>query len=299
MNEFLVSLKRISRPDAVFKFWDYMGVLYGTEPNTQTLSILLQSAKLACRMDDTISGVLAQINLINPFRRRKVYQPHQAREEAIDAILTIIGHPSRGKLRRYTSGIWKDQLPLEAARKVFLQALFGNDTDGRLLSVEPPANPVRASYDSDASSDSGILIPNISPKKYVFTPPPDLFTAEGKSHYPQILVTNANCFNYITLLGVSGSGRAAEIPLVLAWMKELRIQPSNSTIAVALVFWAELSVQAPLVEKWTGGPENNEYSKLVDWIGDWVGERRLPYARTLYKWQCIVKKMRETKQTGA
>ena len=296
MNEFLVSLKRLSRPDAVFKFWDYMGVLYGTDPNTETLSILLQSARLACRMDDTISGAFAQIKLINPFRRRKVYQPNQSREEAIDAILTILGHPSRGGLRRYTSGIWRDQLPLEAARKIFLQALFGNDTDRRLLSVESPANPIRASYDSDASSDSGIgLIPHISPKKYVFTPPPDLHTTEGTSHYPQIAVTNANCFNYITLLGVSGGGRAAEIPLVLAWMKELGIQPSESTIAVSLVFWAEVGVQAPLVEKWSGGPENNEYSKLVDWIRDWVGEMRLPHAKTLYKWQCIVKKMRETR----
>lgn len=295
MNEFLVSLKRICRPDVVFRFWDYMGVLYGTYPNTQTLSILLQSARLACRMDDTISGALAKIKLINPFRRRKVYQPHQSREEAIDAILTVLGHPGRGGLRIYKSGIWKEQLPLEAVRKVFLQALFGNDTNGRLLSVEPPASPTRASYDSDASSDSGISIPNISPKKYVFTPPPDLLTAEGKSHYPQILVTNANCFNYITLLGVSGGEKAAEIPLVLAWMKALGIQPSDSTIAVALVFWAEVGVQAPLVEKWTGGPENNEYSKLVNWIRDWVGDERLPHARTLYKWQCIVKKMRETK----
>ena len=294
MNEFLVSLKRISRPDAVFKFWDYMAVLYGTEPNTETLSILLQSARLAIRMDDTVSGALAHMGLINPFRRRKVYRPNQSREEAVDAILTVIGHPSRGGLRRYTSGIWKDQLPLEAARKVFLQALFGNDTDRRLLSVESPANPMRASYDSDASSESGIgLIPSIRPKKYVFTPPPDLLTVDGKSHYPQIAVTNANCFNYISLLGVCGSGRVAEIPLVLAWMKELGIQPSESTIAVALVFWAEVGVQAPLIEKWAGGPENNEYSKLVNWIRDWVGEIRLPRAKTLYKWQCIVKKMRE------
>ena len=296
MNEFLVSLKRICRPDAVFRFWDYMEVLYGTLPNAQTLSILLQSARLGCRMDDTVAGALARMNnLINPFRRRKVYQPHQLREEAIDAILTIIGHPGRGLLRRYTSSIWRGQLPLEAARKIFLQALFGNDPDGRLLSVKAPANPMRASYDSDASSDSGIdFIPTINPKEYVLTLPPDLLTADGESHYPQIAVNNANCFNYIILLGVTGK-RVAEIPLVLAWMKELRIQPSDSTIAVALVFWAEVSVQAPLVEKWAGGPENNEYSKLVNWIRDWIGEKRLPYARRLYKWQCIVKKMRETK----
>jgi hypothetical protein len=299
MNEFLVSLKRICRPDAVFRFWDYMEVLYGTQPNAQTLSILLQSAKLGCRMDDTVAGALARMNnLINPFRRRKVHQPHQLREEAIDAILTIIGQTGRGLLRKYTSSIWRGQLPLEAARKVFLQALFGNDPDGRLLSVKAPANPMRASYDSDASSNSGIdFIPTIDYKEYVFILPPDLLTAEGKSHYPQIAVNNANCFNYIILLGVAGK-RVAEIPLVLAWMKELGIQPSDSTIAVALVFWAEVSVQAPLVEKWTGGPEKNEYSKLVNWIRDWVGEKRLPYGRRLYKWQCIVKKMRETKGEG-
>ena len=299
MNEFLVSLKRIGRPDAVFKFWDRMGVLYGTEPNTDTLSILLQSARLACRMDDTVSGALAQLGLINPFRRRKVYKPHQSREEAIDEVLTILGHPSRGGLRRYTSGIWNNQLPLEAARKIFLQALFGNDTNRRqrLLSLEPPANPMRSSYDSDASSDSVMnLIPDISSKKYVFTPPPDLFTAEWKSHYPQIAINNANCYNYITLLGVCGGRRAAEIPLVLAWMKELSIIPSDSTIAVALVFWAELGVQAPLVEKWSGGPENNEYSRLVNWIMDWVGEKKLPRPEMLYKWQCIVKEMRESRE---
>ena len=297
INKFLVSLNQIGRPDAVFKFWDHMGVLYGTEPNADTLSILLRSARLACRLDDTISGALAQLGLVNPFRRRKVYQPHQSREEAIDEILTVIGHPSRGGLRRYVSGIWKDQIPLEAARKIFLQALFGNDTDRRLLSVEPPANPMRSSYDSDASSADSVIdpIPNISSKKYVFTPPPDLLTAEGKSHYPQIVITNANCFNYITLLGVCGGKRAAEIPLVLAWMKELGIVPGNSTIAVALVFWAELGVQAPLVEKWSGGPEKNEYSKLVDWIRGWVGNNMIPSPEILHKWQCIVKKMRESR----
>ena len=300
MNEFLVSLKRISRPDAVFKFWEHMGVLYGTEPNTESLSILLQSARLACQLDDTFSGALANMGLINPFRRRKVYHPHQSRDEAVDEILTIIGHPSRGGLRRYMSGIWNDQLPLDAARKVFLQALFGNDTDRRLLSVEPPANPMRSSYDSDASSSDSVidLIPNITSKKYIFTPPPDLLTAEGKSHYPQIVINDGNCFNYITLLGVCGGRKAAEIPLVLAWMKELCILPTESTIAVALVFWAELGVQAPLVEKWSGGPEKNEYSRLVDWIRDWVGNKKIPSPNMLYKWQRVVRKMREFREPG-
>ena len=297
MNEYLVSLNRIARPDAVFKLWDHMGILYGTEPNTDTLSILLQSARLACKLDDTLSGALAKLGLINPFRRRKVYQPHQSREKAVDEILTVLGHPSRGGLRRYTSGIWNDQTPVEAVRKVFLQALFGNDTNKRLLSVKPPANPMRSSYDSDASSADSVLdlIPKISSKKYVFTPPPDLLTAKGESHYPQIVINNANCFNYIVLLGIYGGERAAEIPLVLAWMKELCIVPKESTIAVALAFWSELGVQAPLVEKWSGGPELNEFAKLVNWITGWVGKKRLPRQEMLVKWQGIVRKMRESR----
>ena len=297
MNEFLVSLNRIARPDAVFKFWDHMGILYGTEPNTDTLSILLQSARLACKLDDTLSGALAKMGLVNPFRRRKVYQPHQSREKAIDEILTILGHPSRGGVRRYVSGMWNYQTPLEAARKVFLQALFGNDTSKRLFSIVPPANPMRSSYDSDASSADSVidLIPNISSKKYVFKPPPDLLTAEGESRYPQIVINDANCFNYIVLLGICGGKRAAEIPLVLAWMKELGIVPKESTIAVALVFWSELGVQAPLVEKWSGGPEMNEFTRLKIWIRDWAGEKGLPRPNMLVKWQGIVKKMRESR----
>jgi len=62
-----------------------------------------------------------------------------------------------------------------------------------------------------------------------------------------------------------------------------------------LVFWAELGVQAPLVEKWYGGPEKNEFSKLVDWITDWVGKKMLPRPEMLHKWQRIVKEMRESK----
>ncbi|KAJ3508423.1 hypothetical protein NLJ89_g5762 [Agrocybe chaxingu] len=290
MNEFLVALKRISRPDAVFRLWDYMGTLYEVYPNTQTLSILLQSARLAFRMDDTLSGALAHLKLFNPFKRRQAPTPEVSRDGAVAAIVSVLGHPKQDKVDGYRSGIWQDQLPLEFARKIFLQALFGMDTEGRLGGVRSPANAIRDSYEDDASP--GIGLPRLGPKEYVFEPPSDLLTPAGKSHYPHIVVSNANCFNYITLLGIGS--RVAEIPLVLAWMRALGLQPSNSTLAVALVFWAEVSVQAPLVEKWSGGPEQNEYAKLVDWLRDWVGERRLPHWRTLQKWQDIVHRMRTT-----
>ena len=283
MNEFLVSLKRISRPDAVFRLWDYMGTLYHTSPNADTLSILLQSARLAYNMDDTLSGAIAKVKLLNPLRKRR--KAVTERVQAVDEIFNCIGH--RGS-RGYTSGIWQDALPLEFARKVFLQAIFGNDTSNILLGIESPAGAIRESYEDDPLSGMGM--PQLAPKSFTFDPFPDLLTPDKKSRYPSIVVTNSNCFNYITLLGVGG--RAGEIPLVLAWMKALRIQPSDSTIAVALVFWAEVTVQAPLVEKWSGGPEKNQYAKLVEWLRAWVGDKRLPHWRTLQKWQGIVNKMR-------
>ncbi|KAF9562864.1 hypothetical protein CPC08DRAFT_816890 [Agrocybe pediades] len=289
INEYLVALNRVSRPDAVFRLWEYMGTLYGTHPNAMSLAVLLQSARLAHKMDDSLPGVLARFGLINPFRSTRSTDPKDERIHAVDAVITCIGHPSRGNLRRYRSGLWRDQEPVEFARKIFLQCLFGNDTQGKLLSVKSPARACRKSYDDDGSSSS-IGLPNFSPKEYVFEPPPDLLTPEGTTRYPQIVVNNAHCFNYITLIGTGG--RAAEIPLVLAWMRTIGIQPSDSTLAVALTFWAEISVQAPLVEKWNGGPEQNEYTKLVDWIKDWVGEERLPDDELMQKWRGIVTKMR-------
>jgi hypothetical protein len=234
-------------------------------------------------MDDTLTGAIAKVKLLNPLRKRRKVVTE--RGQAVDEIVNCIGH--RGP-RKYTSGIWQDALPLEFARKVFLRALFGNDTSTVLLGIESPAGAIRTSYEDDPLSGMGM--PQLTPKFFAFDPFPDLLTSDGKSRYPSIVVTNSNCFNYITLLGVGG--RAGEIPLVLAWMKALGIQPSDSTIAVALVFWAEVTVQAPLVEKWSGGPEKNQYARFVEWLREWVGERRLPHWRTLQKWQGIVNKMR-------
>lgn len=293
MNDFLVALNRIARPDVVFKMWDHMPDLYGIYPNSETLSIVLQSARLACKLDDSFSGTVAELALRNPFRKRKP-QGVLSREDAVLSVESVLGQKN---LKKYQSSIWNDQTPFDAARKVFLQALFGMDTSGRLLEIQPPANAVRDSFDADASP--GIGFPSLRTRTYQFVPPPDLYllsptTQEKKPHFPQIVVTNANCFNYITLLGLSNasSSHVGEIPLVLAWMRALSIQPSNSTLAVALMLWYEVSVQAPLVEKLSGGPERGEYARLVEWVRGWVGDYRVPDAQLLAKWGGIIRKMR-------
>ncbi|KAJ2935601.1 hypothetical protein H1R20_g1492, partial [Candolleomyces eurysporus] len=47
----MVSLKRIARPDVVFRVWDYMYPLYGVLHTSDTLNVLLQSARMAVLID--------------------------------------------------------------------------------------------------------------------------------------------------------------------------------------------------------------------------------------------------------
>ena len=158
--------------------------------------------------------------------------------------------------------------------------------------------------------------------------------------YPSIIPTNSNFFNYLILLGLSShshnnntitlfpDGRVSqnentttngtallpppsplETPLVLAWMRTLSIQPSKSTLAIALVMWGEVcarvdaAASASLPFMGVGGGEGNnkrrmmkpgegQYLVLVDYLREWVGEGRLPHWKTLEKWREVLGRMR-------
>lgn len=287
INDFLVALNRIGRPDIVFKMWDHMGQLYNAFPDSRTLSILLQSARLARRLDDSFSGTVAELALKNPFRAHPSMPT--SRELIVASIKAIVGESKQG-VKPYTSGIWNDQKPADGARRAFLQAFFGMvSSEQQLRDVQPPAYPIRASAEADQIAGP-LGLPKIRPTKTFLELPENLLTPEGNSYYPHIIVTNNNCFNYIVLLGLTS--RATEIPLTLAWMREIGIQPTVATLSVALAFWSEVSVQAPLIEQWWG-QENSEYVKLERWIKEWVGEKRAPSQAELGKWHQIVDKMRE------
>jgi hypothetical protein len=106
--------------------------------------------------------------------------------------------------------------------------------------------------------------------------------------YPQIYPTNAMFFAYIQLLGFQSL--ATEIPLALAWMRVLDIKPSRHTLSVALVFWAEVSLHGPLIEKLVG--ERSEYLKLVRWIREWVGDKGAPNDKDIRRWLKHVARIR-------
>lgn len=287
LNDFLVALNRIGRPDIVFKMWEHMSQLYEVSPDSRTLSILLQSARLARKLDDSFSGTVAELALKNPFRASSTKPT--SRESIVASITAVVGESKKGA-KPYVSGIWNDEKPADGARKAFLQALFGNtSSEQRLREVQPPAYPIRIS--AEGYQLAGPLgLPKFRPSKNFLELPTGLLTPEGHSHYPNIVVTNTNCFNYIVLLGLID--RATEIPQTLAWMREIGIQPTVATLSVALAFWSEVSVQAPLIEKWWG-EENSEYVRLERWIREWVGKERVPNQAELEKWHRIVGELRE------
>ena len=66
-------------------------------------------------------------------------------------------------------------------------------------------------------------------------------------------------------------------------MRALGIAPRVRTLAYALVFWAEVSIGAPLLERLRsrrrsrGGEDGGgEYVRLVRWMEEWVGVENVP-----------------------
>jgi hypothetical protein len=69
-------------------------------------------------------------------------------------------------------------------------------------------------------------------------------------------------------------------------MRALGIKPTRDTLSLALVFWAEVSLHGPLIEKLVG--ERSEYVRLVRWIREWVGHRNAPNDRDIRRLLKIV-----------
>lgn len=339
LNQFLVSLNRISRPDISLRLFTHMSTLYGPtcQPTSQSLNILLQSARLGSKLDDTILGALYSnfpntnfhtvvgglkkkldnlrmsigLKALPPFKH---HHSSHTRKNAVNSILTALGHPSRGGLRRYVNSTWQNKPAVQFAQDIFLQVIFGVDMQASdLPGSSPPSSSEKvalkditspaAAYrtgPTDTSTHESPFFPTLpKPKLYTYTPPLPSSPPTPLSPYPSLIPTNSNFFNYIALLGTSSLSH--QIPLALAHMRALHIQPSTSTLALALVFWAEVAIPPPLLllhkhhrqQQREATLENaEEYVKLVDWLREWVGERRLPHWRTLGKWREIVRKMR-------
>ncbi|EPQ55890.1 hypothetical protein GLOTRDRAFT_121282 [Gloeophyllum trabeum ATCC 11539] len=278
VNAFMRSLIRVRRPDVVYVLWDHMEALYGVRPDVETLNKLLEAAYLGAKLDDTFAGFIANLKLKNPFHwpadPSAEVAPGKRRQVLVERIKAAIAD------RKAPKGTWNDEPAWRVTRRIFQEVILGNWP--HLNDIEPPAHAVRVSPDALIESPVLDLARNIlrarrhnddnartnAPQSPASDAPVML---DEFGPYPQILPTDATFRAYIVLCGAHA--HAGDIPLALAWMRALAIPPRKATLALALAYWGEVSMNAPLVERVTG---QNEYRRLWAWMGGWVGERGMP-----------------------
>ncbi|KDQ55932.1 hypothetical protein JAAARDRAFT_36707 [Jaapia argillacea MUCL 33604] len=249
------------------------------------------------------------------------------REGVVDALVDMLGADAEegdgaggergrgggrfGKMK--VTGVWRGEPAWKVVRQIFRQVILGNHPE--LLGVESPAKALRTSRDSPGVSpvkdlansllvghrsrsvlggrDTGgieeesvggttMIQPDTSPKALalqgLYPPHP----------YPSIIPTTLSFRRYILLLGLHSL--SSEIPTTLAWMRALNVLPDKKTLALALAFWGEVSIRAPLLDRWRG---REEYEGLVRWVGEWVGRGALPGEGDVGEALLVIKRNRE------
>ena len=277
---FMENLAHSGRPDVAFMLWDYAELLYRVTPDASVLNVLLEIARVVVKYEETFAGFWANLrakrssahsdNFSSPF-----HVPD--RDEVVESLRLSLDHGSQKKNK--PTGLWGDVPAWQKTTKIFYHAVLGNNP--KLLSIVPPVTAIRTStadihrhpwvelirsvqgpspvdeafYDVDVNSPASLARLGLYPLQA----------------YPGIAPTRTTFHNQIYLLGMCG--QAGQIPMVLAWMKELGIIPFEKSIAMALIFWAEVSLRAPLFEQFGG---EGEYPKLLKWLEEWVGASRMP-----------------------
>ncbi|KAI6102196.1 hypothetical protein F5141DRAFT_1190052 [Pisolithus sp. B1] len=290
INEFLVSLLRIGRPDIVFKIWDNMTLLYGVLPDDVTMNILLKSALLAVKMDrESVRGSVAHFALQTPFRRRWATSSSSALEDTGDGkramVVNNIMNALKTSERPSVVGMWGGRAATDVARDIFRGMVLGNWP--RTQHIKPPVSAVRP-----PGKEGAPIAPILELAKSlviglshtaVTTTAQKVKVAGDSGRYntihdfanqtesilgpgaiPSVHPSSSTFLAYIKLLGLSSPSYAHEIPLTLAWMRP-------PVLSIALVFWAEVGLRGPIFEEWAERGGYSEYGRLENWIAEWVG----------------------------
>ncbi|KAL0572102.1 hypothetical protein V5O48_009855 [Marasmius crinis-equi] len=138
-NDFLVALARIGRYDCVFWLFQHSVKLYGVWPDSRALSVLLQSARKAQRVDGEISG--GWKGFLRFLRKRQAdrrdQQPSEeegkyvgltneevATVKILRSMEDIVG--SIDDLIPYKPGrLWDGELPIQRAQRIFWSCVLG------------------------------------------------------------------------------------------------------------------------------------------------------------------------------
>jgi pentatricopeptide repeat protein len=278
---FMENLAHAGRPDVAFMLWDHAELLYGVNPDASMLNVLLGVARVVVKYEETFAGFWASLrvkrisarpdNLSSP----SFHTPD--RDKVIEDLRLTLDQGTRKNHK--ATGLWGDVPAWQKATKIFHHAVLGNNPE--LLCVVPPVTSIRSSANDIHRHPWAEFIRNVQGPSPVDEPFHGIDVDSPASlarlglyplqAYSSITPTRTTFHNQIYLLGMCG--QSSQIPMILAWMKELRIIPLEKTIAMVLVFWAEVSLRAPLFEQFGG---EGEYPKLLRWLEEWIGASRMP-----------------------
>ncbi|KAI0092290.1 hypothetical protein BDY19DRAFT_1084865 [Irpex rosettiformis] len=280
INQFMTALRRKGRPDAVFAFWDAMGVLYHLSPDVYTLNIMLGTARWARKYDQSLRGAfrsaLAEFGLSRS--RRAILDmvegtaPEKIRKQVVSYIESTLDpdYPPR------VTGQWGPEPASTAAVRIAVQVFLGNWP--QLRAVRPPVRTTRRRPNDPATAPLLDLFHTLSESPYDDdhpTPLLHLLPEDAPPYpYPYIYPTDLTFRAFFDLLACELLH--TEIPVALAWMRALEIRPSKTTLATALIHYTEVGMDAPLIERFKGGPLRSPYTMLMAWMRGWVGEENMP-----------------------
>lgn len=273
VNRFMIALTRYGRPDATFALWDHMQTLYGLSPDAHTFNILLGTARWSRKFDDTIIGQLAHLGLTGPSPI-----PEDAtldeRGRAVAHMNALLDPTHRARV----TGLWHGAPASRVALRLAVEFFLGHWPF--LRDVLPPTRALRRSRDDAAHSPMSDALNSVmalggasadhEPSPLLALVPSDY----SAFPFPHVMPTDVSFRALIDLL--AAEGLHTEIPLVLGWQRALRIAPSKATLATALVYWMDVSMDAPLVERFKRTRGRDPFALLSAWMEDWVGKTGMP-----------------------
>ena len=305
VNRFMRVL-RVTNPSAAFQLWENMDILYGVSPNALSYTIMLDAARHATLNGDSFAGAMQELGF--DFRLRLPFSKTLSRIGTEEPITVSPESLDRARRRSYEKlersftvnegDMWGGERAWRRAHRIFTSALLAGWPE--LADVRTPAHAVRSSGEDPAtapfrdlksfltpahairSSDEILATAPFCDSKCFLTPPepddptPPLLPIHLNNACPSFSPDETTFHAAVLLLGIARG--ATHIPQILAWMRALGIKPRVRTLSYALVFWAEVSIGAPLLERLrvSGKYEEGEYVRLVRWMEEWVGFDNVP-----------------------
>ncbi|KAI0764106.1 hypothetical protein BC629DRAFT_923448 [Irpex lacteus] len=280
INQFMTALRHRGRPDTVFALWDAMDVLYKLSPDVYTLNIMLGTARWARKYDQSLKGAfrsaLAELGLSRSRHAIPEAEAGASPEEIREQVTSYIRDTLDPDKPPKVVGQWGFEPASTAALRIAVQVFLGNWP--HLRTLRPPVRTTRRRPNDPATSPLLDLFHTLSESSDLDDHPTPLLHLLPEDTppypYPYIYPTDLTFRAFFDLLACESLH--TEIPIALAWMRSLGVRPSKTTLATALVHYTEVGMDAPLIERFKGGPTRSPYAVLMGWMRAWVGEESMP-----------------------